>query len=336
MIKKIIFGLIIFLIICFLGGVYFVYNFNRSCQNSAGTGEIVLVKGDGVNQISQKLYKEGFICNKLVFEIYVWLVGKENKFKAGRHYLPKNSSVREVVNLFTSGQSLRNELTIKILEGWTIDEIAEYLVKQKIIKKEDFLNAAKPSSDFHFDFLEEINSQNKNLEGYLFPDTYRIYQTATAQDIIKKMITNFDQKLNGELREEIKKQDKSILQIVVMASILEKEARSDEDRAMIADIFWRRFKKGIGLQADSTVNYITGKKNPAINYEDAQIDSLYNTYKYRGLPPGPICNPGLSSIKAAIYPKANDYWYFLSTKDGKIIYSKNLEEHNLNKAKYLK
>ncbi|MFH0819580.1 MAG: endolytic transglycosylase MltG [bacterium] len=336
MLKKIFIVVISLLVICFLISLYFFYSVVNPCPSLKGVKEFIIDKGDGVNQISQKLKKEGFICSRLVFENYVWLIGKKNQFKAGRHFLPRDVNIRHLVNLLTSGQSLTNELTIKVLEGWTIDEIAEYLAKQKIVKKEDFLNAVKLPDDFHFDFLKEINSQNKTLEGYLFPDTYRIYQTATAQDIIKKMITNFDQKLNRELREEIKKQGKSISQIVVMASILEKEAGSDEDRAMIADIFWRRLKKGIGIQADSTVNYITGKKTPSISYEDAQIDSLYNTYKYRGLPPGAICNPGLSSIKAAIYPKANDYWYFLSTKDGKIIYSKNLEEHNLNKVEYLK
>jgi UPF0755 protein len=335
MVKKIIIGTVTLFVICSLPAIYLAYNINQFCQNLTSTKEFILAKGDGVNQIGQKLKDEGFLCNRLVFEIYVWLTSKEAQFKAGTHYLPKDASPRQLVNLLTSGQSLTQELTIQTLEGWTIKEIADYLAGRGIVKKENFLEATKLSNNYQFDFLFEITSQ-ENLEGYLFPDTYRVYQTATIQDIVKKMVTNFNQKLNNELRVEIKKQNKSISQIITMASILEEEARTDEDRVMISDIFWRRLKERIGIEADSTVNYITGKKTAAISYEDAQIDNPYNTYKYRGLPPGPICNPGLSSIKAAIYPKANDYWYFLSTKDGQIIYSQNLKEHNLNKAKYLK
>lgn len=336
MIKKTIFCLVIFFSVCFFFGIYFIYNIIKPCDSISGVKEFIVIKGESVKQTGQKLKQERFICDRFIFETYVWLTGKEKQFKAGRHYLSKNTNIRAIVNSLTSGQSLKNELTIKILEGWTIEEIADYLAKQGIVKKEDFLQAAIFSDNYQFDFLKEIDSQTKILEGYLFPDTYRIYQSAAAQEIVEKMIANFNQKFNSGLREEIKKQDKTVLQIVTMASILEKEASGDEDRAAISDIFWRRLKEGMGLQADATVNYITGKKTPAISREDAQIDSAYNTYKYRGLPPGPICNPGLSSIKAAIYPKANDYWYFLSTKDGKIVYGKNLEEHNLNKIKYLK
>jgi UPF0755 protein len=149
------------------------------------------------------------------------------------------------------------------------------------------------------------------------------------------MLDNFDKKLTQDLRDEIARQKKTIFEIVTMASILEKEVQTDEDRAMVADIFWRRLKAGMPLQADSTINYITGKSDSRANLTDIQIDSPYNTYKYPGLPVGPIGNPGLSAIKAAIYPKANGYWYFLTTDDGKVIYAKSFDEHKANKAKYL-
>lgn len=337
MFKKIIIIIIVLFVIFSLISVYFINSITKPCNNLSGNKEFIINKGERVNQISQNLKKEGFICSSFIFETYVWLTGKETKFKAGSHYLPKKSSIRQLVNLLITGKSMENEITIKVIEGKTIKEIAGDLDNLGVASKENFLKAAKPSPDYKFDFLLENGDNIKTLEGYLFPDTYRIYRTATAEDIISKMLDNFNKKLTPDLRAEIKKQNKSIFQIIIMASIIEKEARDFEDKKKIADIFWRRIKEGIDLQADSTVNYITGKKDPGVSYDDAKLDNPYNTYKYRGLPPGPICNPGLDSIKAAIYPEKNDYWYFLSAKDdGKIIYSKNFAEHNLNKAKYLK
>jgi UPF0755 protein len=147
-------------------------------------------------------------------------------------------------------------------------------------------------------------------------------------------LNNFDNKLPPELREEIAKQKKTIFEIITMASVIEKEARG-EDMALISDIFWRRIGEGIALQSDATVNYATGKYETQPSLDDLEIDSPYNTYKYRGLPKGPIGNPGLEAIRAAIYPKANNYWYFLHTKDGQTIYSRNFNEHKANKLKYL-
>ncbi len=169
----------------------------------------------------------------------------------------------------------------------------------------------------------------------MFPDTYRIFKNATAQDIIEKMLDNFDQKISSELRTEISKQNKSIFDIITLASIVEKELSADEDRAIAADIFYRRMEIGMPLQSDATVNYVTGKKETRPSVDDTHTDSLYNTYQNRGLPPGPISNPGLSAIKAVIYPKANNYYYFLTTEEGDVIYSRTNDEHAENKAKYL-
>jgi len=241
------------------------------------------------------------------------------------------------------------KLTLKFLEGWNNREIAEYLEKEEIIKKDVFLKVVEnyKLQISNYKFLED-KPKGATLEGYLFPDTYRIYkeiprdlrgekdsEEALAEHIIKKMLDNFDQKLTADLREEIARQKKTIFDILTMASIIEKEARG-EDMAMISDIFWRRIRNGIPLQSDATINYVTGKYETQPSTEDLKVDSPYNTYKYSGLPAGPIGNPGFEAIRAAIYPKANNYWYFLHTKDGQTIYSRNFEEHKANKAKYLK
>ncbi|MBI4281601.1 endolytic transglycosylase MltG, partial [Candidatus Uhrbacteria bacterium] len=194
-----------------------------------------------------------------------------------------------------------------------------YLEKEDVAKTKEFLE------------------KTKDLEGYLFPDTYRIFKDATVQEIVVKMRANFDRKVTSEMRSEIKKQKKTLDEILIMASMLEREVRSPEEMQIVSDIFWRRLAIGMPLQADSTINFVVGGKRPRATYDDLKIDSPYNTYKYRGLPPGPIGNPGLSAITAAIYSKKNDYWFFLTTEDdGHAVFAKTLDEHNRNRGKYLK
>jgi UPF0755 protein len=187
------------------------------------------------------------------------------------------------------------------------------------------------------DYKFLTNLPNKaNLEGFLFPDTYRFYYDADADDIVRKMLDNFEQKLSPDLASSIEKSGHSLFEIVTMASILEREVKSDADRRQVADIFWRRLKIGMRLQADSTVNYLIDGNSPALSYKDMQLNSTYNTYKYYGLPPGPICNPGLSAITAAINPEPNQYLYFLTDDQSNVHFARTLDEHNKNKAQYLK
>jgi UPF0755 protein len=175
-----------------------------------------------------------------------------------------------------------------------------------------------------------------NLEGYIFPDSYKIRKEETIEDIINKTLQNFDKKVTPELRQEIEKQNKTIFEIITMASLLEKEVKTLEDKKIVSGILWKRLENNMPLQVDATISFITGKKDANISIEETKIDSPYNTYKYKGLPLGPISNPGLESIIAAIYPESSDYWYYLSTPEGETVFSKTLEEHNIAKAKYLK
>ena len=150
------------------------------------------------------------------------------------------------------------------------------------------------------------------------------------------MLENFETKLTPDLRAEIARRGLTVFDAVRMASVIEAEVRSDDDRAMVSDIFWRRVAAGRGLEADSTVNYCTGKSQAAVDYKALSVDCPWNTYKYKGLPAGPIGNPGLSSLRAAVFPKANPYWYFLTDADGNVHYAKTLDEQVANKRKYLK
>jgi len=216
-------------------------------------------------------------------------------------------------------QAVKAEVSILVREGLSVKEINAQLKKSGFLLDGSFLK------------------KGKQHEGYLFPDTYRMYRDFTADDLIKKMRSNLDRKLTGDLREAIKDSGHTTGEIIIMASILEKEVRTEADMKIVSGIFWDRLKINHALQSDATLSYVLDSGKTAHSYEETQIDSPYNTYKYPGLPPGPISNPGLKAIRAAIYPTYTDYNYFLTRPDtGETIFSKTLEEHNAAKAKYLK
>lgn len=344
--KIILFLAIIFIVISLL----IIVKTTFVCRS--GTGEykdFIINQGEGVNQISSNLKKAGLIDNSFIFETYVWLIKGESKILAGEHKINDTWSIRRLVNALISGNSLENEREIKILEGWNLRDIVNYFVKIGIITESDELyglvgypgvdytnNYTLPKpTDFSadYEFLVE-KPKNLSLEGYLFPDTYRVYKNAKLEDIIKKMLDNFDHKITSDMIGDIENQGKKLYDIITLASIIEKEAKTSEDKKRVAGVYYNRLDIGMALQADPTVNYITEKVTDRPSYKDIETDSFFNTYKYPGLPPGPICNPGLDSIMAAIYPEKNDYMYFLNTPDGEMIFSKTLAEHKKNREKY--
>jgi UPF0755 protein len=249
------------------------------------------------------------------------------------------------------------EESIQILEGWTSRDIGQYFESQGHYQSEEFLEVAGfPMLDYRrekelpqphdfsaeFSFLDD-KPKYYGLEGYLFPDTYRIYASSTVVEVIEKMLSNFDKKLSEQMRKDIKAQGKTIYEVITLASIVEKEApidyqtNNDRDARIIAGIFLNRLRIGQGLQSDATLSYIYGDNKPTHSGQELENASLYNTYKYRGLPPGPICNPGILAIKAVIYPIKTDYNYFLTPKGkDEVIYARTYEEHLQNKYKYLK
>ncbi|HLC64464.1 MAG TPA: endolytic transglycosylase MltG [Patescibacteria group bacterium] len=316
--------------------VFYTYQITISASDSAEIVNFEIKSGEGVNQISRNLYDQGLINNMLYFEIYVWQKNLERNFIAGVHELSGKLNIKEVTARLTNpGDS---ELTITIIEGLSNKDIAEYLVEKELIKENDFLNLVSQNlSQFvnAYGFLED-KPADADLEGYLFPDTYRVFKNASATEIVKKMLDNFDHKLTEKMRADIASREKTVFEIITLAAIIEKEVRTPEDMRIVSDIFNKRLEAGIALQSDATINYITGQGRIQPSLADLEVDSPYNTYKHRGLPPTPIVNPGLNAILAAIYPEANPYYYFLTTKDtGEVIYSRTYEEHLANKAKYL-
>lgn len=320
----------------------------RPVSHEVAAKLFVISNGDGARDIAESLARGGLIRSKAYFLFTVWSRGDQKSFKVGSYELSPSMSTREIEKLLAEGKALSNEREVTILEGWTIRDIADYLVKEGVISDNVGLYAEvghsatiKPSGtrgDWWAEMYPSLSSKptHVSLEGYLFPDTYRIYVDGDAAALVRRMLTNFETKFSPELRAEAAAKGRSVHQIVTMASIIEREVRGDEDRALVSDIFWRRVAAGRGLEADSTVNYVIGGSSASVSLKDTKIDSPWNTYKYRGLPPGPIGNPGLSAILAALRPKANPYWYFLTDKEGNVHYGKTLAEHNANKAKYLR
>jgi len=324
------------LVILVTAWIWFTYQINLRPSQDKANIIFVIEEGRGVNEISEGLFELGLINNKLAFEIYAWLWGKEDEFIAGLYNLNKGMTIRELTRYLTTEATPR-ERDIIIIEGWNSKQIADYLEKEGIVSGTDFLNyvsKVNPELKSDYQFLEDLDI-DESLEGYLFPDTYRIFNKATTSEIVGKMLTNFDKKLTTDLREEIARQGQTIEEIITLASIIEKEVATDEDRKIVSGIFQKRLRDNYPLQSDATVNFITGKGLVQPTREDTQIDNRYNTYKYLGLPPGPICNPGISSIMAVIYPNQTPYYYFLTTPDGQVIYSKTYNEHLRNKQKYL-
>lgn len=247
----------------------------------------------------------------------------------------------------------REEENVRILEGWRNSDIIKYFSnkwdEKEIIKQIGEINidnnpkSQKIENNWQeqYDFLES-KPENLSLEGYLFPDTYRIFASSSPEELVVRMLNNFDKKLSPEMREEIEKQGKTIHEIITMASIIEKEApisgqQDLEDAKIVSGIFWNRININMALQSDATLSYIYNDNKPVHSGNELNIDSPYNTYKYPGLIPGPICNPGIAAIKAAIYPTETNYLYFLTTLDGsQIYYAETHDEHVRNKYKYLK
>lgn len=314
--------------------IFLIFFFEIYIPINPGSNETIsytVEKGMGDEEIAKDLEKLGVIRSSAFFRIYTLLSLKHSLLQAGKYNLSPKMSTYQVVKRMANGDIVKNKLII--LEGWDLDDIAGYLELKGLCKKDYFTLIASRDYSGSFDFLKD-KPRDISLEGYLFPDTYEVSEVATCDNVLSLMLSNFGNKLTQEMKNDIASQKKSTFEIVTMASMLEKEVRTLEDKKIVSGILWKRLSVGMPLQIDATVNYVTGKSDPAVRIKDTKIDSLYNTYKYNGLPRGPISNPGTDSILAAIYPTATKYWFYLS--DGKTIFSETLDQHNAAKAKYLK
>lgn len=335
MIKNI-FSVFIFILVLAAGGFFYLQNkMNFSHGDSSGEKDFTIEKGADALGIGENLESEGLISSSKLFVFYLWKQNLRGKIIAGDYVISPNLTIPEIAVLITTKKE-DNQIKITIPEGWRNSKIAERL-KNNNLPADEFETLSKNPKYFQekygYDFLSDIPT-GYDLEGYLFPDTYFFTKDASAEMIIKKMLDNFGRKVSADMISEIKNQGKSLYEIISMASIIEGEVRSQDDRKLVSGIFSNRIKSGQPLQSCATLAYVLGENKKQYSYADTQVDSPFNTYQNPGLPPGPISNPGLSAIEAAIYPTPTDYNFFLSNpQTGETVFSRTLDEHNANKVK---
>jgi len=257
------------------------------------------------------------------------LVQAGDKLQAGDYEIPRNLNMIQMVEFLTTGKVTVNKVTFP--EGWTLVKMGERLEANNIVTKNDFLTAAKKNYDY--DFLDG-KPANVDLEGFLYPDTYIFGKNDTADEVVQKMLTNFDKKLTSDIKEKADKSDLSLYEVITLASIVEREVAKPDDRKLVASVFLNRLEIGMALESCATIQYITGENKKQFTYAETRVVSPYNTYINKDLPPGPIGNPSIDSILAVLEPEESSYLYFLSA-DGVTYFSRTLDEHETKKAKYL-
>lgn len=309
-------------------------------QNAKDFISFEVYEGMGVEDIAMSLKEEGMISSDFYFKAYVWINGKKADFKAGEFGLSKSMNIEDIVYILTD--NISGEIQFTVQEGKNISEIADIIVEKqgqtpngkeyspesKKLIRENFIEASKEK--YSYEFLKD-KPANADLEGYLFPDTYRVYRNSTSEEIIEKMLEDFNAKVYEKVKNKLANQSLDFHEVIILASIVQNEAVTEEDMRIIAGIFLKRFRSNMRLRSCATINYITGKKEFRVTREDIGIDSPYNTYIYDGLPAGPIGNPGLVAIEAVLNPKETDYWFFQADHEHNIVYSVTGEEHEETK-----
>jgi len=308
---------------------------------NADAVEFVVEQGASVSEITEQLSEQGLITSEFFFKTYIALTDQQANLQAGTFSLAPGMSFSAIVGELAHAEASETQVTIP--EGYTSNQIGEVIVEAfEGIDEDSWGSVVGEDGKWMLtsaDMLGDIPS-GYGLEGYLFPDTYRFRTDADAATIVDSMVLNLERRLaeNDIVVPEdyVFDNGQSLHEVITLASIVEREVRSAEDMALVAGIFFTRLKIGMALQADSTVNYVTGKKDAAISIEDSQISSPYNTYQNLGLPPGPISNPGMNAIMAVLNPQDSSYLYFLTTEEGEVIYATSFDQHIENKYQYLK
>lgn len=331
--------LVLLAALIFLAAGFFWWRWSMlpvSIQTLAPGKIFVVKKGESLSSIAARLEEEGLIRNSFAFKILVLTKELSDKIQAGDFRIQPSLTPEEIASLLSHGSI---DIWLTFPEGWRREEFARRLETN----------------------LEDFNTQEfieitENLEGYLFPDTYLIPKEAIPSAVLKIFENNFKKKFTPDLEQEAEEKGLTQGQVLILASIVEREARSDKDRPMVAGILLKRWRENWPLQVDATVQYALADEKcgwemrsgsggedgkcewwpKGLTKTDLEIDSPYNTYKYKGLPPTPICNSGLASIKAVIDPQETEHWFYLSDLQGRMHYAKTIEEHQANVARFLR
>lgn len=291
---------------------------------SEAAARVEIAEGDGMDITAAKLYNGGIIKYPRLFKLQAKLGGYTKSIQPGAATITNNMSYHDILELLIT----QNRETTKVVipEGYEIKQIAEKLCELELVTWDDFYAALNPA-DYNYKFLANLPDRENKLEGYLFPATYEIPAGMSAHDIIDLMLAAFNNQFAEEYYNQAAQYNMTVDEVITMASIIERETDAESERAKVAGVFYNRINSGMKLQSCATVQYVLGERKPVLSISDTQIDSPYNTYRYGGYPLGPICNPGLECIKAALYPEATDAYYFVLGKNGQHVFSRTYEEH---------
>lgn len=345
--KKILFKIFVILFALILFLLFFCYQGVYTEKDPQGEDVVFVVeKGDGVFDIAGNLEERGIIKKEQFFVLYTVFSGKEKDLKAGSYLLSSSMNVAEIVGEMFLG----SENKVTIIEGWNLRDIAGYLKQEGFGDAEEFYSLAgeppffedgklrnkkEGKMEWEIAFLEKI-PDIETAEGFLFPDTYYISPGTPVENVLEAMLLNFERKVVRGMKKEITGSEMSLFEIITLASLLEREVRDFEEKRIIAGIIKERLEKGMRLQIDATITYLTGRRSVNIPIEETRINSPYNTYVYTGFPKGPICSPSIESIEAALSPKESEYLYYLSKRNGETVFSRTHNEHVEAKKKYLR
>ncbi len=315
MIIKIAIAVFFILIIGIVGFKFAMSNAMKPYDSIDSTKTIITVAmGSGTAQIGAVLEENGIIGNSDTFKLVSKITGNDGKYKAGTYAFSPSMNLNEIMEKLQSGISVGHMITIP--EGYSINQVTDVLDKAGFIDKGVFLEQLE-NGDFKQKFIEFLPEGPNRLEGFLFPETYELPINASEYEIINIMLNQFDKIYTDEYYAKASELGLNINDIITIASMVEREAAINEDRPKVASVIFNRLKQSMPLQFCSTVQYVLGDPKARLSYEDTQINSEYNTYINAGLPPGPICSPGLESIKAALYPETTEYLYFVVNPTGK-------------------
>ncbi len=295
--------------------------------------EISVEQGDSASTIAKKLVEADLVASEFAFSQYIHENEIENELQPGNYKLSRSMNLETIINKMTVVGEQREIVSVTIPEGYENREILALLEENGIVKADELATELE-NGKYDYQFLKNIDRKYQ-LEGFLFPDTYEFFKDSTPQEVIVKFLDNFASKFTEEDLKKAESLEMSLNDILALASIIEREAVRDDERALISGVFYNRINAGMKLQSCATVQYILEERKE-LSYDDMAIDSPYNTYVNEGLPPSPIANPGISSIKAALYPEKTDYVFFVAKRDGTYghYFAVTYEEHleNIEKA----
>jgi peptidoglycan lytic transglycosylase G len=331
-VKRVLLLLLLLVVIAAAAAAWWTYvGVARPFKGYAGPEQFVeVVQGSSSASIARRLTDAGVVRDARSFRIALWLSGEGRRLQAGEYRFDRPMTPREVVDKIARGDVYVRPITFP--EGLTAQQMAALYESKAFGTADAFVKAAHNLS-----LIAALDPHARDLEGYLFPDTYMLPRRATADQLVARMVSNFEKALTPELRQAATARGLDVHALVTLASIVEKETGSPDERPLVAAVYSNRLKIGMGLQCDPTVIYAlerAGRYNGNLTRDDLQFDSPYNTYRYAGLPPGPIASPGRASLAAAATPADVPYLYFVSRNDGTHAFATTLEEHNRNVEQY--